>query len=230
MSRSLTLAVVLATGVGLYQVGAAANGSSVPDSTSGPSMADNSRTPEDMAREAYNSGIDHRDKGRKLEDQAATQPKDADKNLQKAKDEYTKALKDFQRASDLNPALYQAYNGMGYAYRKTGDYVKALQNYDMALKLAPGFPDAVEYRGEAYLGLNRIDDAKQAYMTLFASDRKQADALLKAMTDWVAKHQTSAAGTDPAAVSAFSDWIKERAQIASTTVAMALNGNRSIWK
>ena len=62
----------------------------------------------------------------------------------------------------------QAYNGMGYSYRKLGDYTKALENYDRALQLAPKFPDAIEYRGEAYLALNRLDDAKQAYLTLFA--------------------------------------------------------------
>ena len=62
---------------------------------------------------------------------------------------------------------------MGFAYRKTGDYAKALEMYDKALALQPGFPDAIEYRGEAYLALNRIDDAKQAYLECSAS-RPQA--------------------------------------------------------
>ena len=65
---------------------------------------------------------------------------------------------------------------MGFAYRKTGDYAKALEMYDQAIKMAPGFfPEAVEYRAEAYLALNRIDDARQSYLDLFAADRKQAD-------------------------------------------------------
>ena len=51
----------------------------------------------------------------------------------KAADEFGKALKDFKRAADLNPRLYQAYNGMGYSYRKLGDYTKALEYYDKAL-------------------------------------------------------------------------------------------------
>jgi tetratricopeptide (TPR) repeat protein len=228
MSWNVKLVVVLAAAIGLQQ-GVAANGSAVPDSSAGASISEPSRTPEQMARESYNSGIEHRDKAKKAEEQAAAQTKDSAKNLQKAKDEFTKALKDFQRATDLDPTLYQAYNGMGYAYRKTGDYTKALVNYDVALKLAPTFPDAIEYRGEAYLGLNRLDDAKAAYMTLFASDRTQADALLKAMNEWVAK-QATVAGADPATVSAFADWVKERAKIASTTVAMARTGTRSIWR
>jgi tetratricopeptide (TPR) repeat protein len=47
----------------------------------------------------------------------------------------------------LNPNLPQAYNGLGYAYRKLGDYAKALENYDRALQLSPRFVDAIEYRG-----------------------------------------------------------------------------------
>ena len=63
--------------------------------------------------------------------------------------------------------------------------------------MAPGFPDAIEYRGEAFLALNRIDDAKQAYMDLFASDRKQAETLMKAMGDWVTQRKAGPAGVIP---------------------------------
>ena len=115
--------------------------------------------------------------------------------------EYEKALKDFKNAAKLNPELYQAYNGMGYAYRKTGDYAKALEMYDQAIKLAPGFfPEAVEYRAEAYLALNRIDDARQAYLDLFAADRKQADILMEAMKNWVASRRPTPAGVAPGAI------------------------------
>ncbi len=233
MSRTLKLGLALVALVGMQQVTARANGSSMPASSGGASSSSSmqEQTPEDQARDSYNSGIDHRDKGRKLEDQAATQQgKDHDKTLDKAKDEFTKALKDFQKAASFSPDMYQAYNGMGYAYRKTGDYTSALENYDKALKMAPGFSDAQEYRGEAYLGLNRIDDAKQSYMTLFAIDRKQADALLKAMATWVAQHKTTPGTVDPAVVASLDTWVKDRAQIAGTTVAMAVTNSRSIWK
>jgi tetratricopeptide (TPR) repeat protein len=102
--------------------------------------------------------------------------------------------------------------------------------YDKALALAPGFPDALEYRGEAYLALSRIDDAKAAYLELFAKDRDQAAQLMKAMTDWVAKRQADPAGADPAAVTAFDTWIKERAKVAALTVNMSLASNHSIWR
>jgi tetratricopeptide (TPR) repeat protein len=222
--------VLLAAAVAIYQVGAGASGGSIPapSAPSGGSMP--MMTPEEMARGAYNSGIDHKDKGLKLELKAATETKDQQKNLAKAKNEYEKSLKAFQKAAELAPNLYQAYNGMGFAYRKTGDYTTALQMYDKALQMAPGFPDAIEYRGEAYLGLNRIDDAKQAYLELFASDRKQADILMKAMTEWVTRRQADPAGVDPAALSAFESWIKERSSLAGQTASMALAAQHETWR
>ena len=92
---------------------------------------------------------------------------------------------------------------MGYAYRKTGDYAKALEMYDRAISMAPGFyPEAVEYRGEAYLSLNRVDDARKAYLDLFAADRKQADALMAAMKTWVTARRANPAGVDAASIDA----------------------------
>lgn len=232
MKRMSKAVLLLAAAVFAYQVGAGASGGSMP-APSAPAGGGPMPTmsPEEMARGAYNSGIEHKDKGLKLELKAASeQVKDQTKDLSKAKSEYEKALKDFKRAADLVPGLYQAYNGMGFSYRKTGDYTKALEMYEKALQLQPGFPDAIEYRGEAYLGLNRIDDAKQAYMELFASDRKQADILMKAMTDWIAKKHAEPTGVDPAALTAFEGWIKERSTLAGQTEQMALAAQHETWR
>src|SRR4029453_4210184 len=143
MFRMLKPVVALAALVALAQAGTIASGSRAP-SPSTPTMS-----PEEVAVQAYNSGIDHRDKAAKFELQASSAAaKDRDKILDKAKKEYTSALKEFKRATDNSPKMYQAFNGMGFAYRKTGDYTKALEMYDKALVLQPGFPDALEYRGE----------------------------------------------------------------------------------
>ena len=158
------------------------------------------RSPEEMAIAAYNSGVDHKDKGLKIEATSGV-----------AKDAKERAKVD------------QAYNGMGFSYRKTGDYAKALEMYDKALTLKPGFPDAIEYRGEAYLGLNRVDDAKQAYLEILAADRKQADTLMAAMQKWIADKTTNPAGVDPAVVSGLETWLKERGEIAKETMAMGMS-------
>ena len=153
--------------------------------------------------------------------------KDEEKALSKIKDEYSKGLKDFKKAAEQDPTLYQAFNGMGFTLRKTGDAAQALAMYDKALQMAPGFPDAMEYRGEAYLALGRVEDAKQSYLQLFAKDRTQADVLMAAMKSFVTK---PAASMDPAAVAALDTWIKERAKIAQVTNDMGLRSNRSVWK
>jgi len=189
-------------------------------------------TPEERAVAAYKSGDDHRVKGKKLEEEAAAKKgSDAEKTTAKARSEFEKSLKDFTNAAKLNPKLAPAYNGMGYAYRKTGDYAKALEMYDQAIKMAPGFfSEAVEYRAEAYLALNRIDDARKAYLDLFAADRKQADLLMVAMKAWVAAHRTDANGSiDPAAVTDFEKWIGEREGLAKQTRLMAVTSRPAGW-
>lgn len=231
MKRSLQVSIAFTAIVAAYQAVGWANGVSIPSSPS-PSAASRPATPEEMAVEAYNSGIARRDRAIKAESQAVKDKKESDraKNEKKAREEYTKALQNFSNAARLNPTMPQAYNGMGYAYRKLGEYEKALANYDKALELAPKFPDAIEYRGEAYLALNRLDDAKQAYLTLFAMDRKQADSLMNAMKEYVAKKKVDSSGVDAAALSAFENWINERAGVAEQTKLMALTATHGSWR
>ncbi|MEO7276024.1 MAG: tetratricopeptide repeat protein [Vicinamibacterales bacterium] len=222
-THTIGAAVLLGASVAVFQVGAFASGSAVPSAPAGPSMPN--RSPEEMAIASYNSGIDHKDKGVKLEAAAASvaNPKDRAKADDKAKKEYEKALKDFKSAASGSPQMYQAYNGMGFSYRKTGDYLKALEMYDRALTLKPGFPDAIEYRGEAYLGLNRVEDAKNAYLEVLAADRKQANTLMAAMQQWIEQKKSNPAGVDPAVVTGLEGWVKGRAELARETAAMGLS-------
>jgi tetratricopeptide (TPR) repeat protein len=229
MSRTLQAAGLLAAAVGLWQMSAAANGSSAPPSGSSGSSAMAPMSPEDRAIEMYKSGDAHRVKGRKLEQETASKTgSDAEKSTAKARGEFEKSLKDFQKASQLNPQLFQAFNGMGYGYRKTGDYAKALEMYDQAVKMAPGFyAEAVEYRAEAYLSLNRVEDARKAYLDLFAAERKQADALMVAMKNWIAARRATPAGVDAAVIDGFEKWVVERDAMAKETRLMALNGGHT---
>jgi tetratricopeptide (TPR) repeat protein len=228
MSRGVKVLLFLMTAVGLYQLGVSATGLSIPTQRGAPLAP---KTAADLAKDSYNSGIKHKDKGKQLEEQIDNQTfkdaKDRAKYDAKIQDEFGKALKDFQKAAELDPTLYQAFNGMGYAYRKTGDATQALAMYDKALQMAPGFPDALEYRGEAYLALARVDDAERTYLALLASDRTQADQLMKAMTAWVAKPPAS---VEPATLSAFEAWIQERVKLAATTADMGLRSNQSVWR
>jgi tetratricopeptide (TPR) repeat protein len=232
MSRTFKAAILLAAAAGLWQASASANGSAAPAASAGTgSSGMPTMSPEQRAIEAYKSGDGHRIKGRKLEDESVSKKgADVEKSIVKARGEFEKSLKDFQKAAELNPQLFQAYNGMGYGYRKTGDYAKALEMYDQAIRMAPGFyPEAVEYRAEAYLSLNRLDDARKAYLDLFAADRKQADALMSAMKNWVTARRANPAGVDASAIDAFETWVGEREGLARQTQLMAINGHHAGW-
>src|SRR5258705_2213412 len=110
---------------------------------------------------------------------------------------------------------------MGFALRKSGDYTAALEAYDRALTLSPAYTPAIEYRAEAYLNLDRVEDAKTAYMGLFPSDRSRADELLTAMKGWIEKRLADPGTVTPDAVQEFSRWVTERAELASQTQSVS---------
>ena len=64
------------------------------------------------------------------------------------------------RVIEERPWEDEAYNLSGFAYRKLGHYDQALDFYDKALKLNPHNRGALEYLGEAYLEMDRPNDAQ----------------------------------------------------------------------
>jgi tetratricopeptide (TPR) repeat protein len=157
-------------------------------------------SPREQAIEQYNRGLKHRDKAWKQEKKAAaaSKQKDRDKKLRKARKEYGKAIERQLSATTTDPRFHEAFSSLGYAYRKTGEYTLALAAYDRCLELAPDYAEAVEYRGEAFLGLDRVEEAQSAYHRLVALDRDRAAELLEAMASWVDERRTTpVAGIDP---------------------------------
>lgn len=183
-----------------------------------PQQADAAKKSADVGTQALNSGLSRLEKADRLEI----------KNPTLARKEYAAALKDFQTAASAKPDNYRAHNGAGYALRKLGDYDRALQSYERALTLAPASTEAIEYRGEAYLGLNRLEDAKQAYMHLFVHDRGASTELMKAMRAWIENQRAQPGVVDPAAVAAFDAWVRERDMLASSVGN--LGHNSADWK
>ncbi|MFQ5607149.1 MAG: tetratricopeptide repeat protein [Candidatus Zixiibacteriota bacterium] len=116
----------------------------------------------------YNNGLKHMAKARKQEEKSdslyafnyrATQ--DA-----KARREYKKAIKDFNKSVEHDPEMFEAFSDRGYCLRKLGQLKLSLASYNMALELQPDYAPALEYRGEAYLALNRPKDAENALAEL----------------------------------------------------------------
>jgi tetratricopeptide (TPR) repeat protein len=181
------------------------------------------KTPEEQAVEHYNAGLKLRDKALALLKEAARAGGDKDRaKLQnKAQKEFGRAISQFRTATEKNSRFYQAHSDLGFALRKTGDYAAALESYDRALSLSPDYTPAIEYRAEAYLGLDRVEDAKKAYLTLFPSDRGRADELLEAMKGWVEKRRVEPGPLTPDAVQEFSRWVAQRAELAGQTPSVS---------
>src|SRR5258706_4680336 len=180
-------------------------------------------TPEQEAVTFYNDGISYRDKAAKLEKEAETET-DAGKRQKleaKAKDKHEDSIKKFAKATEKNPALFQAWGSLGYAYRKVGNYNASLAAYGKALEIQPNYTPAIEYRAEAYLGLNQLDSVKSVYMQLFTMDRPRADELAAAIDKWLEKKKTDPAGLDAAQLQEFSAWAAQRKQLASQVSSVA---------
>jgi len=184
------------------------------------------KTPQQMAVSSYNAGLNHKKRAQEYEAKAATAKDDKDraKQLAKAKSQYEDAVDDYRKAIGWDKSAYQAFNELGYAYRKIGDYENAVRAYNSALLVKPDFAPAIEYRGEAYLALSLFKDVKDAYLVLFRVDQDQAATLMRAMEAWQALHQEDAA---PEA-KAFNEWVLERKAVAADTQSLSMN-NVHAW-
>lgn len=185
-----------------------------------PSM--NPQNPHDDAVQYYNSAERRLEKLTKMHEEmrAATDPKKAADLQQKISKGLEAAAADFRRATDNDPNLFQAYSELGFTLRKLGRYDESLAAYDKALALQPGFSPAIEYRAEAHLGLNKLDDVKDAYTTLFAGDRPRADVLMVSIRSWLAERRANLNGLDAAKLEEFSKWVEQRQTIAGQTTSV----------
>jgi tetratricopeptide (TPR) repeat protein len=187
--------------------------------------------PEEQARLQHNYGVRTVEKADEITADAARQT-DAKKRAKlaaKARTAYTAALQKFLKATELNASMHEAWNYVGYTSRKLGNYNDAVLAYDRALSLKPGYPEAIEYRGHAYLALNRLSEAKEAYLTLYAGNRKLAAQLLGAMQAWVGEHRGTPAGVDGAMLESFAAWVSERSTIAGQTAGLTREGASAAW-
>ena len=154
-------------------VALASGGTRAPSRT--PAAPETPRDPIAEAAQHYDTGLRNRDKAWKLEEQLAAAPEEDRAKLEKKiGKQYKRATGEFRLATSKNPQMFEAWSDLGYVLRKTGKYDDALVAYGNSLSLAPGYGKAIEYRAVAYLGLNRLDEAKESYIQLFGSDREEA--------------------------------------------------------
>lgn len=174
-------------------------------------------TPEEKAAVSYRQGLKHRDRAAKFEQKALNEnnEKKLARLQKKISKEYERAIADFEKSIGYYPQFYEVHSSLGYTLRKIGLYDNSLAAYNESLRINPNYYEAIEYRGEAYLGLNQIGQAKTAYMNLFQNDRPLADQLMAAMISWVAARRDDAGAVDVTVVEQFATWVEQRNKLTS---------------
>jgi tetratricopeptide (TPR) repeat protein len=205
----------------------AAGGSRQPPPTPSEPGSVSTLSPEEQANLHYNDGLKARDKAWELEKKAedADEPKQRDKYNRKAQKQFEKAIDSFTDAVRLQPDFYQAHSDLGYALRRTGRYQEALAAYDRALAVNGAYTEAIEYRAEAYLKLDRLEEAKGAYIVLAGSDRPRADILIAAMNKWVGLRRDDPGPVGAEEVERFAAWVRLQEETAGKRTSAPKGGN-----
>jgi tetratricopeptide (TPR) repeat protein len=92
------------------------------------------------------------------------------------------AERKYREAIELDPALPEPWNGLGYALRQQRRWDESVKAYLEALRLRPSYPQALEYLGHAYVEMGRLDDARAVLARLRPLDPAEADELAQAIT------------------------------------------------
>jgi tetratricopeptide (TPR) repeat protein len=171
-----------------------------------------SEKPDAAAKKAFNAGLKSYNKAKDLA---------AAGNLEKANDNYSRALDEFTEALSNKGDMYDAWKYVGFVHLHLGAYGESVDDFNHAFAIkADSDMETVEARAEAYLGVDRLDDAKSAYMDLFNHQRDRADQLMAAMQKWLAGHRANANGMRALDIDAFDKWLQERDGIAKQTASL----------
>jgi tetratricopeptide (TPR) repeat protein len=179
--------------------------------------------PDAAAKKAFNAGVKSLNKAKEYEEVAAkaANPDKRAGALEKVGDAYNRALDQFTEALSNKGDMVDAWNYVGYVHLKLGAYSESIDDYNHTLALKPELLDAIEHRGEAYMAVDRLDEAKAAYMDLFNHARPLADQLMASMQKWLSSHRAAANGMRPADIESFDKWLQERDGIAKQTASTA---------
>jgi len=185
-------------------------GSMSPGSPDMPAPA--AEKPDAAAKKAFNAGMKSLNKARELEEIAAkaTNPDKRAAALDKLGDAYNRALDQFTEALSNKGDMVDAWNYASYVHLRLGAYGEAIDDYNHTLALKPDLLEALEGRGEAYMGIDKLEEAKATYMNLVNHSPALAARLLQSMQKWEDSHRTAANGMRAADIDAFGKWLQER--------------------
>jgi Flp pilus assembly protein TadD len=178
-------------------------------STPAPAVPERSASPEekaaaakDRSRELYDQGYEEVDKAATTGEEIAKLEAAADKKsteqaakLRESRAKgYKKAIEKFEKATELDPSYHEAWNMLGYSYRKSGQIGKAFKAYARCLELAPDFEQAHEYLGEAHLIAGDVEKAKAELAWLKERKSELAPQLEEAIGKHASGEATGSAG------------------------------------
>jgi tetratricopeptide (TPR) repeat protein len=177
--------------------------------------------PDAAAKKAFTAGVKSLNRAREYEEAAAKAPNPDKKAaaLDKVSDAYGKALDQFTETLRNKGDMFEAWNYVGYIHLRLGAYNESIDDYNHTLALKPELLEAIEHRAVAYMAVDRLEDAKAAYMDLFNHERPLADQLMVSMQSWLESHRAAANGMRAADIDAFDKWLQERGGIAKQTAS-----------
>ncbi|MEP6884526.1 MAG: tetratricopeptide repeat protein [Gammaproteobacteria bacterium] len=180
-----------------------------------------SEKPDAAARKAFKAGVKSLNRAREFQEVAdrATNPDKKADALDKVNDAYGKALDQFTEALSNKGDMVEAWNNAAYVHLQLGAFNEAIDDYNHTLSIKPDLLDAIEGRAEAFVGTDRLDQAKAAYMDLFNHEPLLADKLMSVMQKWLQSHREAANGMRAADIDSFGKWLEERAGIAKQAAA-----------
>ena len=91
------------------------------------------------------------------------------------REDWPVVIETMSKVIERRPWDDRAHTLLGFAYRKLGRYDASLAHYRRALELNPHNRGALEYLGEAYLELDRPEDALRMLARLESACRRVAD-------------------------------------------------------
>ena len=84
-------------------------------------------------------------------------------NAYTAKGAYDLAIKDYDRAVELNPNYAKAFNNRAVVYEKTGELDKAIEDFGQAAKVDPNYARPFAHRAAIHAGKHEYDLAVRDY-------------------------------------------------------------------
>jgi tetratricopeptide (TPR) repeat protein len=107
-------------------------------------------------------------------------PEDAEAYLKRGnafynRQQYVKAILDYNKAIEVNPDYTDAYNNRGIALNNLQRYEEAIKDYNKAIELDPNDVDKYFNRGNTYIKQKRYEEAIKDYNKAIELDPNDAD-------------------------------------------------------